>query len=383
MDNLIFHSRPRAQADWKCNRARFYAYDFEGGIVKDNLSVDLFIGSTLHDALAAIASQHLAGKVDITKIATISRESVYNTLYEYIKGQKKGEDGQIFALEQATLVDALIRGFYKITWPNLIAQYPKVLFVEQEMIYPHDGNMIFMAKPDQVISLILESEDGGNIYLEFKSTSNKKLEWINSWNKNIQVHATMKVIEHHIKKEVLGTIIQGLYKGYTSYGKFSSQLVYCYKRAGNPPFITPQISAEWKAGSKRFPIWELDGGAEEWIETIPIEILADQFPRTPLIFPDESLTKAFFSQRTIREREVQDAIALLENPGITAEKREQILNTYFPQNFDACAPAWGSGCQYYNICHGPAREDPLSHGFLVRDRNHEQPYVDLAEQSLA
>src|SRR3990167_3087419 len=159
---LIFHSRTAAESDWECQRKRFYTNVYEGGIVKDNLTVDLFIGTVLHDGLAAIATAHRdTGKVDISTIAGISRKLVFDTIYEYhaqaYTDEKLPENSTeyLHAQEQSTLVEALLRGFYKHQWPALIAEYNIIVASEKEAIFPHDmsgklnkkGPFVYMVKP--------------------------------------------------------------------------------------------------------------------------------------------------------------------------------------------------------------------------------------------
>lgn len=392
MSKLIFHSRAKAEKDWECQRKRYYSYDYFDGIVKDNLTLDLFIGTVLHDGLAAIVTAHLdSGKVDIDLISTVSRSLVKDTLVEYhaqafIDGVlPEASTEHLHALEQSTLVEALLRGFYKHQWPAIIANYNIIVASEKETIYPHDisgklnlkGPFVYCAKPD----LLLEGPDG-SIYFELKSTGNKKVEWMNSWNNAPQVHGTAKAIEFTFKEAPLGTIVQGMYKGSTMYGKFSSPLVYAYATKGNPPFTKGSVSTEFKYGHKRTPVWELDGDVKSYIELFTPEQLSEQFPQTPLIFTKEDMATDFFRQRAIRERDVMLAKAELDFSDITPEEKLGIMDKIFPQSFSKCTPSFGFSCEYERICHGPAKDDPLSFGFIQKQHGHEQPYLDLAKERL-
>ena len=388
--NLIFHSRPRAEADWNCQRMRYYQYDLFDGIVKDNLTLNLFIGSCLHDALAAIATSYRdTGKVSIDSIAVTAGKLVKDVLTDYYGETPENSAESLLTLEQSTLVEALLRGFYRQTWPALIAQYPTVVSSEREVIFPHDetgklnkkGPFVFMAKGD----LVLLQGELGCVYVEFKSTSSKRQEWIDSWNKAIQVHATTKAIEFTMKQEVLGTIVQGLFKGTTSYGKYSSPLVYGYLSKGNPPFTKTLVSYEYKAGYKRTPVWEMQGGVKKWVEEFPLELLSEQFPQTPILFTDQELAETFFRQRAIRETDVMEA--MVDIKALASEKAVQHrMDKYFPQSFTKCKSSFSSefDCSYYRLCHGPiqVQEDPLGMGFIHKPRTHEEPYFELAKELL-
>jgi hypothetical protein len=386
---LIFHSRTKAEADWQCPRYRFYSYEFAGGIVKDALTVDLFLGTVLHDALAAIAQQHAAsGMVNIDQIATAQAQLVHKTFHEHMQEAQWDEGLNLYIQEQTCLVEALIRGFHKHAWPGIAARFPTVVASERATIYPHgtdgkcsqSGPFVYCAKPD----LILEGPDG-RIYLELKSTSTKRDEWVMHWQTAMQVHGTLKSAEFTLGEEMLGAIVQGMYKGSQSFGKFSSALVYGYRTKSNPPFTKAQYSFDYRYGYQKFPVWEYEGGVKGWIDKMPAEILADQFPQTPLIFPDTDMAENFFRQRAIRERAVRDASATLAGNTLevlTPTGERDIMDTYFPQNFGACAPSWGRGCAMYRVCHGPAKSDPLASGFIPKNTGHELEYHELAEALL-
>ena len=387
--NLIFHSRPRAEADWSCNRLRYYQYDFEQGIVKDNLTLPLFIGSCLHDALAAIATSYRdTGKVPIDDIASTAGKLVKDVLSDYYGEVPDSSAEALLTLEQSTLVEALLRGFYRQTWPALIAQYPTVVSSEKEVLFPHDesgklnkkGPFVFMAKGD----LVLLQGELGCVYVEFKSTGSKRQEWIDSWNKAIQVHATTKAIEFTMKQEVLGTIVQGLFKGTTSYGKYSSPLVYGYLSKGNPPFTKTSVSYEYKVGHKRTPVWEMPGGVKKWVEEFPLELLSEQFPQTPILFTDQELAETFFRQRAIREKDVILATSAIQD--CLDSDKLYMMDKFFPQSFTKCKSSFSSefDCAYYRLCHGPiqVQENPLGMGFIHKPRTHEEPYFELAKELL-
>jgi hypothetical protein len=254
-------------------------------------------------------------------------------------------------------------------------QFPKIVAVEKEVTYEHDG-LTFMSRPD----LIVEDKSGDLAYLEYKSTSSKKSEWINSWQTAVQLHSTCKAVEATLGRKVKSVIVQGLYKGYVSYLKQSSPFCYCYKKEGNPPFLQEQITYEYKNGFKRFPIWELEGGTKKWVEEMSEEMLVDQFPQAPPIFINDRLVERFFKQQAIRQHEVAMACDLMGMDGVDEESKVAVLDTAFEQHFDQCTPAWGKGCCYKRICHGEV-DDPLSNGFCYREPHHELEVELFSEET--
>lgn len=317
------------------------------------------MGTTLHDGLSAIAGMSLKeGGVDIDLIATTARKQMFDSLLEATSGEFKEVE---FAYEQSTLVEGLLRGFFKHSWPRLMEQYPTILYIEQEMEFRHDG-LVFMSKPD----LVVEDKEGNVVYVEYKSTSSKKEGWVNSWATAVQLHSTIKAIKATTGRDVGVVKVQGLYKGYESYGKQSSPFCYAYRRNGNPPFTKEEVRYEYAAGFKRYPTWEMAGGVKQWVEAMPENVLGDQFPEVPPIFIKEDLVDAFFRQRAVREREIDLAKELMKwNP----EAKEEILNTAFPQRFDQCHPYFGKPCTYLRICHGGV-QDHLKEGYEYRIPHH-------------
>lgn len=363
--------RTRTVADWKCPRARYWGYEHEGrGVVKNSTGLALTEGIAIHDALAAIAHLTLNEReIPIDDIAKASAQQVYDDLTA-TQGDIVYPGADDFAHEQASLVEGLIRGFYKYMWPRLMEMYPSIVCVEQEMEYPlalaepDDENgvdYIFMTKPD----LIVEDKNGELVYIEYKSTSSKKDTWINSWETAVQLHSSVKATEQSLGRLPSAVQIVGLYKGYESYGKQSSPMCYAYVKKGNPPFTQDQVRYDYAAGFKRYPTWELPGGVKKWVDDMPDEVLANQFPLTPQIYVNEDLVQSFFKQRLLREMEMQGFEYRSKDEG-----RDNMLDEIYPQRFDQCKPSFGWGCSYTTICHGNI-DDPLKAGFVPREPHHD------------
>lgn len=357
-----FCDRSRITTYWKCPRQRWYQYHYNGrGIVSSGIHLELYLGSSLHDGLAAIAIQQKSGaSVDIDLIGQTAQAQIFEKLMEGGTGE---EEEHTFAQEQACLVEGLLRGFYKQVWPNLMKRYPTIIAVEQEMTHPISDEITFMSKPD----LILADQEGEWAYIEHKSTSSKKEEWVNSWNTAIQLHSTIRAVETTLGRAPTSVIIQGLYKGFSSYGKQNSPFCYSYGRGGNPPFSHAELLYEYRAGYKRSPVWEQAGGVREWVDGMPEEILVNQFPQSPPIFIKPEMVDAFFNQVLWKESEIKLATGMIRQ--VDDESGRGILDVTFPQNFEACSPAWGHGCQFKKLCHGGV-SNPLEMGFEPREAHH-------------
>ena len=350
--------RSRTVADWRCPRERYYRYEWGGrGIVAGNTSLELMLGILVHDGLAA-----LANGIDIDYIAATQGAMMRSNLLDQ-EGNPGTPEDVIFACEQGALVEGLLRGFEKHMWPTFQRDYT-IALIEQELELERDG-MVFMSKPDLVLK---HNETGELWYVEYKTTSSKQDKWVNQWSTAVQLHSTIRAIEAHLSEKVAGVIVQGLYKGYESYGKQSSPFCYAYRRYGNPPFTKTETKYEYSAGFKKFPSWELDGGVKEWVENMPEHVLTDQFPQSPPIYVKDDLIESFFTQRTLREKEIQFGLKCFESCE-EEEAKKSVLEVFFPQKFDSCMPGWGRPCEYSRICHGEV-SDPLRLGYELRQSHH-------------
>lgn len=366
---LRFVDRSRIVKDWTCPRARFLGYEWGGrGLATSNTSLELWLGISIHDALAAIARADAAtvAGAGIDQIASAAQRQVYDALSQVKEGEIPDPDTLTFAEEQAALVDGLVRGFHRHVWPRLIPAGWKIICVEHEVQVTLADGLIFMAKPDLIIS---DPEDNW-WYVEYKSTSSKKSQWIDSWNTAVQLHSSIKAVEATLGHPVVGVIVQGLYKGYESYGRQNSPFCYAYVRSGNPPFTPEAVRYDYAAGFRRQPTWERPGGVAQWVREMPDDQLAEQFPSTPPIFVKDELLTRFLAQTTLRELEIAEAVRSQEHPRSDDHRTwEQILDQTFPQHFEACQPAWGRGCEFKRICHSRV-DNPLEQGYVYRQPHH-------------
>src|SRR5262245_47884340 len=129
--NAVIVSRPRAEEDWKCPRRRFWRYEYKGqGIVLSNTSLELFIGTIVHDSLAGIAKG-----LDIEDICQALRTQAESSIREVVEDS---DDADSFVHEQSCLVEGLVRGFHRGPWQYIKSNYPEIVAIEQDMIYHRD-----------------------------------------------------------------------------------------------------------------------------------------------------------------------------------------------------------------------------------------------------
>src|SRR3990167_10628813 len=205
--HLLFH-RSAAVADWSCPQKRFWNYEYLGrGITPPETAYELYLGKLIHDGVAAMANN-----VPIDSIVEAGTKQLRAKLLE---GRELDSDAQYLAEEQCALAEGLLRGFYKVRWPQITTDYPEIVVCEKELIYNYevDGTKLrFLSKPD----LVRRDKDGQLWVFEWKTTGSNKEEWIHQWETAVQVHAQIKTVEAHFKEPVAGCIVQGFYKSYVS-----------------------------------------------------------------------------------------------------------------------------------------------------------------------
>ena len=360
MADLLFYDRSRVSLDWKCPRARWWGNEWEGlGVVPMQRMIYFDIGDAYHKAVAAL------------KCREDLEEVVGDAVGGFREALRRGNLLQAIE-EQSCLVEGLIRGYARQVLPPLLAEFDLV-GVEEEFLHPH-GQCVQGVRPD---SLFERKSDKTLWYMEEKTASSLGTQWMQQWAKAIQLHTTALAVEHHIGREVQGIIVQGAYKGYVKDGKQSSIFCYGYARPG----LTggPDVYYQWKTGAKRTPVWEMKGGCRRWVEEMPEEVLSAQFVQAPPVFLQRRLVEAFLRQQERREMAIEDAgMEIRENP-VDDLSTEELLDDFFPQHFDQCAPAMGSPCPYTNLCYNPHMgADPLQHGYTRRVPHHATDLRGLA-----
>lgn len=370
---LIFYSQSSTLVDEDCRRKRYLSGEYAGvGLTINETSLPLFLGEVLHAGLAGIAHG-----LDIDELAASAVAEIKETL---LKAEFVTPEEELYANEQAAMVEGLLRGFYRHVWPKFKEEY-EIVSIEGERVYRHNakgegdpnGRFVFMSKPD----LIVRDKYGLLWYIEYKSTSSNKEQWTNSWKTAIQLHSGIRAVEQMLGETVTGVIVQGLYKGFVSSGKSTSPFCYAYFKPGDPPFTKDKWSYTYVAGMKKYPVWEREGGVKKWVEEMPDAVLAEQFPQVPPIFVDNAMIDAFFRQRANREAQIQNALYLIEYDKEDGAP-ERRLDFVFPQNFSKCNPSFGYSCPFVKICHGHG-VDPLMLGYQLRTNEHREKFKELVK----
>lgn len=353
-----YYSRSHRTTDDRCRRARYWWGHYGGrGIEAVSGKYEPAFGTAVHAGLGAL----YLGKT----LEEAVREAVDPVRALLADSDGEGEPSQHLH-EQLTLAEMLVRGYQRLILPSDLEQYD-VVAVEREFAYPHDG-LVLGAKPD----LILRRKfDGGLVYREFKTSKLNGQRYFESFQKSPQLMAGGLVVEATLGEPIVECQVQALYKGYEYEGNWSSALVYGWVKAGQPGLIPDEYAGKrpksWKGWSK-VPVWEF--GPERWLECCPQEELSAQFPLSPPIYPDQEQVQTWIRQNALREQEIRGALQRMERQ---PSMRQLLMDQVFPQNFDACSPPIGFGCQFCDACWlKHVGEDPVGSGlYRWREFHHE------------
>lgn len=266
--------------------------------------------------------------------------------------------------EQVCLLEGMLRGWARLVLPRILAEYD-VVRVEGEVIYDFLGCRLG-AKPDV---LLRRRGDGTLWYVEWKTTSTLTPEYFQSWTKAVQLHAGALGVSRSLGEDIAGAIVFALYKGFWSKQRGRQESIFCHgygARGAAPENV--ELEYTYRAGLIKYPILDV----KKWVEEMPLDVLEAQFGDTGPVFLDERLCESWLRQTSLREAEIDRALDLLYGDNPTGDHDQEVLDRYFPQNFDECTPTWGSKCDFCDFCHVKAvGERPLESGiYVLREPHH-------------
>jgi len=350
-------SYTRCQTDEDCQRKRYLSREWGGtGLEPILAGWNLVFGNIMHKALEDFANAHVVTGKGQFDLDWVRKETFEQAILAKFDG--------IAAKAWAGLAVGLLLGFERSVWPGLISEY-EVIETEKWIEYEPKSGFLFRARQD----LLLRNKfDGHTAYVDYKTTSSTKPQWIKSWNKSIQLHSSMFAMRKTTSHLVERAIVIGLYKGYKDDKNNVQRSILNYGWCNREYAMSPQYSYTYTKAKG----WELFSVADEfedpmqWIANMPTPLLSEQFPMTGPIMARDDIAEVWFRQQLIREQEVSDAIQKLHT-STTLEEITLILDTHFKQNFSKCDPSFGYGCEFEPLCWIPhVQADPLSSGYFKR-----------------
>lgn len=130
---------------------------------------------------------------------------------------------------------------------------------------------------------------------------------------------------------------------------------------------------------KHVPKWtrglitEYPGGIIGWVDDLPDEVIAENFPVSPIIPYDEELVKLLLAQIEHRSRDTQEYLDMLNAieieicEAVFDETIDRIVEQAFPRNVTSCRNHFGRRCVFYDACwNSIVRKDPIASGLYKR-----------------
>jgi hypothetical protein len=358
---MNYIDRSRIEADWKCNRRRYWNTEYLApgaqypGIVKVEDATALIFGTAMHNALAG------------SMLQTTPDSVLYNLLHDeltkglhYLPEQKRQE--------LVYLGLGLFWAYVKVIKPRILANY-EVQAIEREVSFELYTDKEFMCRPDLILS---RKSDGTNWYPDYKTTIFKTKQWVDSWEYASQLGLGCHAVEDSLGIKMEGSMVIGLYKGYRDKnGLTRSPFTWAYHIPENGKW-TPDYIRGWDLDG----LWNYEPGLQHWVENVLTEeTLLDQFPIAEEIAFHRDRLEDLLRQQTSREHAIDSFHAVKHGNG-----GKVLMASVFPQNFTSCIPGMGPACPYVDACHIPSvGEDPVGSRLYVVREPHHQPEREAYE----
>lgn len=404
--------RSRILTTYDCPRKRYLEYHYGGqGIASTRLSSALETGSAIHLGLAEL---HGGASIEEAVCQAIAE---YRTRLVESCGLTKEriETLDAAALEQETLVEALLRVYWLRGLPALREEY-EVLEAESEYTFALAPGLEMMSRLD---GLLRHKQDGDLYVLSYKTARDirNKLEDARLDLQGITEPAAAEGKWGPVSGVKMEWLVKGRWKE-VSPGEHiqDSFLVRPWRRMtaagwefawsyywpcpGEKHQLISSNGRPWtcKGDSKqhglgpsweRFPIWECMPVAE-WIDMLAAGLiqpdagdpLASVLYLPPPIKRSPQHKKRLLTQITAAEQAVNRKVATVELAVANDSSLADALDYNFPQNTSHCHHHMGETCPMLPICEAEDLENALVSfsdlGFTVRTPNHPQELEEAA-----
>lgn len=357
-----WYTRTFWEIDQRCPRARYWLTEYRGrGIESNRPAFELSMGTIVHAGIAAMLTDETTTIHELVPMALRDLEPAVAEMPEEIQAGHRA------------ILEGLLRGFDRAVRPTIRREYD-VLFVEQEVAYPHNG-VTLASKPDTILR---HRESGDCVYVEWKTTRSTDARWLKSWHRHPQLIAGALGAAEQLGVVIDHAYVVGLYKGYEYKGQLNSPWISAWRKLS--PIsgweYSPDRPQSWK-GWEKFLVADLEGGGlEQWVRVMPYERLQGYFIWTDPITCDPELTAAWLRQSAWREYEIAEA----RREATIVANAPPAIDRVFPQNFLACEPPWGHVCPYLEACWlRHVQQDPVGSGaYRWREPHHQQEPIRWA-----
>ena len=408
-DNAVIKiDRSRVSDAERCLRLRYWRYEHDGiGLEQAGEWLDPLIGTAVHTAI-----EHLlmfSGKA-IEDAVALGRETLLSAQRQGpILVYKQSIDPAMDFAEGQLLMEALVRGFASMRLPAILTTY-EVVAIEREMSvdYSCAGRTIRqLSRPDIVLR---RRADSALFIMNLKTASRVDDKWRTKWRYDMQTFSEATAVEAELGEPVAGTIIVGLVKGSrkdyerdlsatVGPGKFhwsDTPLLWAWKRDGGGPGVDDEWYAryEWQctgphtmgngrkcsggathklSGVRKACVSDRLGGVSGWISYLAVsdrQLLEEQFVELPPILRSAYEIERWKRQALPCEVEIRERRDQINSMDADDAAREDLFDRWFPMSTADGNCIWPTRCQFFEVCHGTARDDLAGAGFVPRNPNH-------------
>lgn len=372
--------------DWKQCRRKFYLrYLYEGrGLTGVYVDEDLLFGSLIHTGM-----EHLwLGDVGVVPRLrhqlqdALLNDPIWNMFLVGGEREEKAKEwgrllmGMLYAAHQE-IIPYFKRG-YELKWVEADAV---------KWLRNHPRRIGLMAKPDTLLEGDGVMGHPGLGYLEWKTAKAVDGMWAKQWVRNPQTWTGAITLEAAAGIRPEWFTVVGLVKGNEYKGRRVSPFCWAYWRnpaiavKGEKPEPDQEVEAadgsrwRWaytaKKGWMRRSTDDFPGGLEQWIASLPWDVVRSQF----------AITEPIEIEWDLAEEWVRNQNASL---GETVEKFSTgalDVDTAFPRELSECeVGAYGKPCTFRELCHNAAvGKDPIGSGKYMWRRPHHQIEVSILE----
>lgn len=363
---ILLTDRTSIETDWACGKRRYWRSEFAGrGVVPVKEAEYYRQGRELHADYAALA---VGGSAEAI-VRRVLREALAIT-----------PTPTTLDLEHAWWHASMVAAFGAYILPKWLETY-RPLMVEKELVLDRHPLHIACTEDLALIGHDPGPHAGEIIVIDYKTVRWLTQGWAAHWPYAVQMLINSKAIEEAVGAPVRCVYVVGVQKGQIRDGKLRHPYVYAYQAPDGA------WSGAWKPSPWRLtPRWErLDSiglpvlpdldtavrGVLDWVRGQGEAIAIDLHPMSAPVVSNDRLLNQLIRERTRREQEVDFVRDRMDG-------RSDLIETYFPSNFNACRPSIGDECPYLAACHNAeVGADPIGSGMYVpRTPHHDLEWLE-------
>lgn len=282
--------------------------------------------------------------------------------------------------EMEWLCKGMVYGWYSQRYHDILSNYR---VVETERTYTWNINRLF--NYTFRLDVLLERlDDNRLVILDFKTTKKASYDWAKSFEHDLQPMLYLRALEE-IRgiTNIVGMQFEGLVKGdhrvdTNKSSPFFGQVIqyspYCYG------YVAPksgQIQLDYIKGVPRIAAWDSGHTIQSWFDEVilPSKGLYDLFATVPPIRPLPTVIDATLASIIETETDFMARVAKVEHVRLHYPTLVNVTEDKLFERFTERCWKYGQEhpCEFYDLCWtGGVRDNPLDHGYIAREPNHEE-----------